>query len=369
MNMMRGVARSMLGSPREPLVPVTWQMLLKFAVDAAAPLASPLVGDVGSIPIVDSASVMSQSGGALVLNGTAAASNDGLLSSVITRAPGLATVMTLPARTTMNTTFGWDASGGLTNNNSTVGFDYSGTTVLRAKIGTSAPFTATLGAGIHCLICVLRSTGGFILSRVGLSGDWRLFWVFNTLNTNAMIKVRPSGAVNYALGMLGLLDLSLLDARFATDYGLATARLATTVNGDTIAAEGNAIVEHTITAQTGVTQELMIRRTDDNNCWILRQGPPGTDTIKLIEKVAGVETERDSDASVTVNGTQYRIVAIMRDTNIQSTVALAAKSNYNSASFNSTETGVKVSHAGVDLVSWPLALMLPANFDAELAVA
>jgi lysophospholipase L1-like esterase len=114
----------------------------------------------------------------------------------------------------------------------------------------------------------------------------------------------------------------------------------------------DAIVEHIITAATGVTQELMIRRVDDNNCWIIRMDQAGS-TVKLIEKVGGVETEKGSAAQTWTHGTQFRIVVSAEAYHILVYVGTTAKINYNSAYSNSTATGIKVSRAGTELVAWP----------------
>jgi hypothetical protein len=94
-------------------------------------------------------------------------------------------------------------------------------------------------------------------------------------------------------------------------WGKADVHSATTTDGQTASSSsGNFLVEHTITAQTGVTQELMVRRIDDENTWIVRLD---NSSMKLISKSSGSETEQASVAAVLTAGVDYRVLVIMDD--------------------------------------------------------
>lgn len=124
---------------------------------------------------------------------------------------------------------------------------------------------------------------------------------------------------------------------------------------ETTTSEANALIEQTWTAVTDETWELSTRRTDDDNRWIVRCDQAGS-TIKLIERNAGVETERSSAAQTWTNGTQYRLVVVQDGDAIRTYVANVAKNSYTSASFNNTATGVETDKAGSNLVTYPRTL-------------
>jgi hypothetical protein len=214
-------------------------------------------------------------------------------------------------------------------------------------LGYSGPVVGL--AGIYAL--VQRTNGIMVVGYVG--GSWLLLYPY----TGGSESLLYPGLLHFGntTNVLSTLRITDLPAPWTDDYGIATQRIASPTAGATATAEANAIIEFTWPAATGETLDFDVRRTDDDNRWIIR-GSQGGSTIKLIERVAGVETERASAAQTWTNGTSYRIVAILDGNTIRTYVANVAKSTYSSASFNNTATGVKVSHAGTDLVCWPRTL-------------
>ncbi len=344
-----------------------------FRSPAAAPIASPFVMELGStvVNLVDTNSAFAVANSMFGVVGTPGANGDGFLSNAaLARKAGRALLVCFAQHLGQIPLMGWQVTGTLGNTGIDIGADFANSTSFRAKNGTSAPATETVTSAHHVYVaCVMRGTGGFTLVRNGSWGPYLLAWPFHTVSGDAYAKVKYGASSGFGLGYLASIDLSLYDARWGSDYGWATNRIATTANGETTTSLAEAVIEHTITAQTGVTQEIMVRRVDDNNCWIIRMAPPGTDTIKLIEKSGGVETERDSDAVTFVNATQYRVVVTMTASSIRNTVDLSAKNSYSSASIQKTETGVKVSHAGTELVCWPRRMELPLAIERMLRVA
>jgi len=171
------------------------------------------------------------------------------------------------------------------------------------------------------------------------------------------LTVEDARVINHTVDNLRVTDLT---GAWTSDYGIATQRKATSVDSDTITMQANALVEHTITAATGVTQELNVRYTDADNRWIVRMDQAGS-TCKLIERNAGTETERASAAQTWTNGSTYRIVVICDGTTITSFVAYVQKNTYASATLNQTATTATVSNAGTNLISWPRTVTLPAG--------
>ncbi len=187
-----------------------------------------------------------------------------------------------------------------------------------------------------------------------------LLWV----GTTAFIAFHAFATVANADGKvsgLRVLDLSLYDSRFASDYGLATSRVAAADAGTVTTMSSDALVEATWTPAASDVYELSVRRTDDDNRWIVRCDQ-AAGTIKLVERNGGVETERSSAAQTWTVGTAYRVVAICDGTTIKTWVNSGlAKNTYSSATFNQTATGVKTSHAVTNLIVWPRYVTLPSG--------
>jgi hypothetical protein len=332
----------------------------RFTTDAAAPLTTPRAAEPGpgTLTIVDTNNIMSVSGGQLVINGTGAVSDRIYSTSAHARQTGRAFLISVPTRTTVNANLRFGLSTLSTGVDPDLGVDYNTSAAPRLKISTAVLFSMAPGTGTQDWAIIMRGTGAFLLSRGGGASNYTLQWVHNA-GTGALfskIGINAAVALTAAFDDWRIVDLG---GAFATDYGLATDRKATSTAGDTITHEANCIVEHTLTAATGVTQDIMIRRTDDNNCWIIRCAPPGTDTIAVIEKNAGVETSRASTAQTWLNGTAYRVSIVCDGNSITPFVAITAKTGYASASFNNTATSAKVDRAGTDFVSWPRTVALP----------
>jgi hypothetical protein len=137
------------------------------------------------------------------------------------------------------------------------------------------------------------------------------------------------------------------------DWALTSSHSTTTTDGQTATMDASdSIVEHTITAATGVTQEIMVRRTDDNNAIIVRMSQAGS-TIAVIEKNAGTEVSKSSTAQTWTNGTKYRVLVRCVGSNIRTTIDDGSEKNNATSTFNQTGVlGAKVSHAGTDLATY-----------------
>lgn len=330
-------------------------------IGAPLPAALPLDGQ-GLLAVVDTNSVMSQSGGVLVINGTPAA-NDGLVTpGQVSPAPGRALLVDIPARTTIgggnSPQIGWSTVG-LSSADTAYGADYSSTTAIRIKAATTAIDTVTLGAGRHCLALVQANGGGLLLARVGASGPYTLLWVYPGRLSAAFAKLRlPANAANFQVDDWRVVDLG---PPFDSQYGLALARLPVTAAGGVMdAGAADALIEWSFVAAAGEVYELSLRRTTDADRWIVRMDQAGG-TARLIEVVGGVETQRDSQAQTFTVGTSYRVVARTDVQSIRSFVNNVIKPTWASAASNQSATGLKVSHVGTNLCAWPLTVSLPSG--------
>lgn len=333
-----------------------------FATDQAAPLTSPHTeaGAVGSLTITDTGNNLSASGGKAVATTVVASGNPGwigtasfarrcgrmvrgLIHHVV---PGPRDFLGYTSAANMSQwthlLFANQLSGHIYDNNVAV--------VALWTLGIDVAYTGRV---------VLRDTGAFYLIEGGAYTQPTLIWVSATGSADPLYATwfdNLGGSLK-----AGGFSVTALGGAWATDYGIATSYKATTTDADTATMTADALVYHTITAQTGVTQELHFRVTDASNYWLLRMAAPGTNTIKVIEVVAGVETERASTAQTFVNATQYRIGVIAAGAVITPYVDNTAKTGYASAATGLSATGVYVSHAGAKLECWPRNPSLPAG--------
>lgn len=335
-----------------------------FTTAASAPLTSPRTAEPGPGTLTISDTDISISGGAMVIPGE---TNDiGAYGAALSRAAGLALFAEFSSPSLGNSSFGWSANTGLGSGSATnqIGVGANGFLRESGSDYTSVQFGAMANSTSHLLGVILRSAGAFTVRRV--SGVWTLHWVSNTNNT---ASVRPV-VVNYSSTNIAYAYMRALQlaAPFDTDYGLATQRTASPSADATITSEANAVIEFTWVAVTGETVEVSTRRTTDNDRWILRGDQAGS-TVKLIEVVAGVETERATAAQTWTNTTSYRIVVVQDGNTIRGYVANVLKWTYASAASNNTATGIKTNKAGTNLIAWPRTLTGTAAALLDSAVA
>jgi hypothetical protein len=209
---------------------------------------------------------------------------------------------------------------------------------------------------------VFRSNGAFFVYReAGTATPWKLEWVSDYRSDVPLYWDIWSYRGNRSTSNVKILDLPENRHKiWATDFGIATDRVAVPSTGETVLSESNAIVELTWDCATGETVDIMVRRTDDDHCWIVRCDET-TNTVKLIENNDG-ETERGSTGYTFNNGTSYRIIAHISEDVIKTYIVIpvtptapTATASYTSATYNQTVGGVKVTGfaSGTELVAWP----------------
>lgn len=326
---------------------------MTFSSDQANPIPMYSPADIGILWVPAPKTVVAISGGQLVASGTPSGQEDHRPVTVMYRKCGRAFRVDVPVHATVPNN---GLRIGLMEGTSYYGaFFYGSATGIEPKNTSAAKiYTEAMGANAHKYIFVMRDTGSFLFGRDDgdAAGQYRLLYVYNTGSMALMVRVMiDAQAVDLAIDNMLIEDWF---GEYATQYGLATARVAVTANDETMAATAEGIFEHTITAATGVTQEFMFRRQDDDNTWIVRMDQAGS-TVKLISKAAGVETEQASAAQTWTDGTQYRIVVRARLNMINVMVADVFKA-YKASSALIANTGLKVSHAGADLVAWPISI-------------
>lgn len=150
-----------------------------------------------------------------------------------------------------------------------------------------------------------------------------------------------------------VIDLTAHDARWGTDTGWCTSAATSVVADQAYTMEPDAYISVVMTPATGVTQDITIRETDSLNKWIVRCAE-ATDTMKIIEVVAGAETERASAALTQNNGSAITLMI-----SVSGTVIRAGTSNipivfYVSAFTSMTGTTMRISRTAGNLRIFPL---------------
>lgn len=342
-----------------------------FTTAASAPLASPRTAEPGpgTLTLVQTDGEFSISSGKLVFPAQATANWGDLTARYATgfaRAAGRTMLFRVEYSTLSHNWIGWHDNAGTSEldvefvlhaNSAVIRFmDGTNSIANMGNMATSTPYSYAI---------VLRSTGAFAFVKGGAITQWTLSWIEPAKTTATLY---PWFSNHSAVGTLDFFRVLDLATPFDSDYGLATQRTASPVANDTITSEANAVIELTWVAVTGETVEVSTRRTTDNDRWILRGDQAGS-TVKLIEVVAGVETERASAAQTWTNTTSYRIVVVQDGNTIRGYVANVLKWTYASAASNNTATGIKTNKAGTNLIAWPRTLTGAAAALLDAAVA
>lgn len=343
---------------------VTYLLLDQFTTADAAPIASPRTCEPGpgGLALTDANSVMGISGGRLVLSGTPAGNTDGWIGSAsYARAAGLALFGRVVAATNSTTLgsgngrLGWVSSNAI--NGTEAGSLCSQTTGdLQSAISTgNGP--ALLGVITSGFLCdqavVLRGTGAFFLVRTP-GENWKLAYPVNVGNAATVYPRYRLSANTYGISWDDV-AVQQLTGPWSTDNGIATNRTASASANATLTHEANCVLEGTRTMAAAETWDILFRRTDDSNCWVVRtvQGAPGS--ITLYEKVAGVETSR-ATASITVTAASHRLVVTADGQKVRVILDNTHRLSYDSAATNLTATGAKTTQAITEFVSWPRTL-------------
>lgn len=277
------------GSPT--LVPITATIeaiyLLKssFASATPAPVGSPLALEVGSLTVVDTGNKVSISGGKLLGSGSTVNLSDWRLED----AAGLR--VTVPGRTLKIKSkgnavfFGFDndGSGNLGDSRGAARFSAllwgteRGSQINRAAMTTATEYTYWL---IH------RYFGYFLIVEGGVYSTPTLVYVGGS-ETDARHRFMITNNGNLAMEFD---DLELLD--YGGDYGLSTLYALENQNFPALGvgvAEADIFLTIIFTIQTGDTNEVSVRYTDDNNR-ILARYVLATNTLSIVKVEAGVES-------------------------------------------------------------------------------
>jgi hypothetical protein len=272
----------------------------------------------------------------------------------LARIPGRAVFASLKRNANHVFYFGFTfATGGTTNGHA---FRVSGSqmSAFDAAVFTGNLFSFPSSGILVPSTVVLRPAGAHYLTC--LDAAWILQWVSASGAQDPLF----SGCNSYSQAVdFDYFRVCDLPAPFATDFGLATQRLAgMRQTGDTLAHQADCLIEFTVTeVPTTASLELGFRVQDDDNMWFVRVSPTGD--FQLMERVGGEDTSRGLASGGAAAG--QRCVVICEGESIRGFSNNALRWTYTSAANFKDKTtglvrGLGTGGAISDLISWPRLL-------------
>lgn len=348
---------------------IAYLLIDNFNTDDAAPLATPRTCEPGPgiLTAVETDGSFAISGGKLVFTAqTTPTWGDQRLYWAIAQnrvdTPAFIFTMNLDSVDVKDVTIGWGAAATGGYLQAAIDFARSAGMTVYAN-ANSTPFLEGLSASVDykCAIILRPTAGAFFIIQGGTQfPDPTLFWV----DSFGVAASAYAGLSNYSrAGQTDAWKIYKAPSPWNTDYGIATNQIATPTTGNTTTSTADGIVEITWTPGVNEVLDLLVRRVDDNNCWVVRCDQAAS-TIKLFEKISGVETQRGTSAATWTVATPYRITVLMNGNLLFVRINYLGAFSYASASFQNTETGVKASGfaTATNLISWPRVVTLPSEF-------
>jgi hypothetical protein len=341
---------------------VTYLLLDRFTTEKAAPLTSPRTAEPGpgTLTLVQVDGQFSISSGALRFPAqlTPAWGDQTSTWGSFARVAGRAMLGTLTLTTSADAIIGWSSTGTAPINTNMVGIrldlvkfgaQLAGTTVLAlepASTGITYPFAV-----------VMRNTGVFLL--VNVSNVWKLLWVDAATTTSPAFPALTNWDSAGALDDIRVTDLG---GAWASDYGIATTRLAgSRAAGDTFTHTADCLIEFTnTTLQTSGLSNIVYRQQDASNRWVLQW--TNTGSINLYETVAGVTTSRISASGLASGNRVVLVVAGNVHTLFVNNVNKGSYTDTNNLFLTATAGTVNAINDGVvsDVVAWPRLVSIGA---------
>lgn len=274
---------------------IEYDFYFDFGTDDAAPVTDPLVGEVGSLDIVQTGNTQSTSGGVHIINGFTSA-GDPAAMTVDSYARAVGRTMRIDVRFPANAAVvrggcGWDGNA-LPTTNFAVGMTDNGGTGNFRNAGNAVALHSTLAPDTdYKLWFRLRAAGSDIFREVG--GSPFLEWPDDNGTTTPFYAGASSKSTACKVNM-STLRSTVLGGNFATEKGHADFDVSTPVNGavQTGAANGIYDFEYAVPGSpaNGNVIGMIFRRTDASNYWIARiVRAAGQWNFELVEVLAGVE--------------------------------------------------------------------------------
>jgi hypothetical protein len=251
----------------------------------------------------------------------------------------------------------------------TIGVRYVDTSIYWRSYGGTMKLVGDTSSGETKIAAIYRYGGGALYALKQNAGVWNLGLVTHgpVSAANLYAAISAESATYKVYAKVDDLTVALLGVPFVTRFGLSTAWISNAPIGTTISHEtsGQAIAE--LVPVVGNLHDLMFRRVDDDNCWIVRLDY-STNYVRLIERNAGVEVERASTTVSAQSGTWSLAAKFMGNY----LYAIAHRPNgtmycttyYNSTLFNTATSAKLRNFASSDFASFPYTL--PSDAVEEL---
>lgn len=341
-----------------------WLFRDEFAVDAAAPLGSPLPAapGPGSWVVTDTENKLSRSGGKLVCAGGKAApafGDPGIWGPALTRRPGIAMVSLFNFTGSANyCQVGFDADQANALGGACHYFEGGTLSIVCGSETTSGSLLVVTGSGqVYKLCTVVADPGALFFIKGGAFTEWTLAWKSNALPAATLYPALSNFNAAFNLDMMRVLQLP---APFNSGYGIATARMSgARAQGDAFVHPANCLAEWiatTLPSSGSIT--INLRKADVNNYWSVVIAADGSLTLNEVN--GGVTTARGSAAAGTVaNG--HRCVVVCDGQTLAVWSNGTRRIYYASAANAATATAGEIASLGTggavaDLVVWPRTL-------------
>lgn len=358
---------------------ITYLLRDEFLTAQSAPLTSPRIAEPGpgQLTITDSGNTLSISGGALVPTNKTTGARDPWVRETAGRARVIGRALTMLARrvaialTTTNNepVVGWVNTLTTPDTGQSYGLIFPNSLTGGFLACTPTGFVSLVdiygGAGQYFKIAVVERNPGFWLIL-----DNKLAWVCDAGSESTLYPAMYARSANVEPGGLEnieIVDWGAINPLYSTQYGWVTSRSASPTSGDTFVVNADGLIEFKWVPAAGETLNMMFRRTDDNNTYLVRSdhsGGANDNTIKLINKQSGSEVVDATSAQTFSNGSTYRIVIMFDGLDVRCAVNDSTKLTYRNATYNKTVAGGKItghSNANGNLVAWPIT---PPTLDA-----
>lgn len=334
----------------------------EFTTDESAPITDPRIAEPGpgSLDVEDGSNIMAVNGGVLRINGNPAADSyldAGQLNFQGGRCFGV--TITPTSISAQRLRIGNGDPGQLGLGTMIQGIRYQSTTSVAAIHSSTALIQPTIGAGPHEFRFILYSSaGGYtglsMLTLVKAAADegFTLLWPASSLAVagfNPIIYVQSGGTTNVLVDDFIVRDLGGAAGQIK---GLATDYRYLFDDPEMMSQTNDAVIFISWQPKATGSLTVLFRRTDDDNCLKLVCDRVGG-TIKLYERIAGVDTELDAGKTQAWGGSADVIIH-MNGSAIRTMVGLTLKHNTTTTILTGTTVKTSGTVGMREVVIWPL---------------
>jgi lysophospholipase L1-like esterase len=340
----------------------------QFTTDSAAGSVNGTAAEPGpgTRAVTDAGSRLSIASGRLTLAGTQSNNTDPrLVTNAITRVTGL--VVTFECQ-------GAQLRAGISKNDASVNDallflsnkSYYNIGNDQAELGLPVS-----SASVYSVCFVIRESGMMIFMKGGVYTGWRVITCRDSLAAveGTSILANLSVFTGATTAYYDNLAIWLTSGLWTSRFPLATSVMSRPVTGTTLATTADCLITYKINFASGAVVNIRVRYLDDDNHYIVRltEGTGATGTITIHKMEGGVEgaaLATKSSVNFLLSQDSWGYVRCEGATiHVGHT---AVFTSYASATFQQTETGVKIDYVNLNkvslLASQPIAIDPPTEF-------